>query len=73
MAVSWADAAEAIRLALDAPLPSPFEVMHVFADLPHGKYTNEKAKRILGWQPRDRLEAQWGVPRVDQPSRADEA
>jgi hypothetical protein len=31
----------------------------VFADLPHGKFSNEKAKRILGWQPENRLEALW--------------
>jgi nucleoside-diphosphate-sugar epimerase len=59
-AISWADAAEALRLALDVPsYPRPFEVLHVGTDLPHGKYSNEKAKRLLNWQPRDRLEAHW--------------
>jgi hypothetical protein len=39
------------------PLRSPFEGFLILADLPHGKYSNEKAKRLLGWQPRDTLEA----------------
>lgn len=61
--VSWEDAAAAMRLALRLPsLPHPFEVFHILGDLPHGKYSNEKAKRLLGWQPRDRLEAHWTRP-----------
>ena len=60
MLVSWQDAAEAVRLALRAPsFPSPFEVMHITGDMPHGKYPNDKAKKLLGWQPRDRFEDQW--------------
>jgi nucleoside-diphosphate-sugar epimerase len=56
MTVSWDDAGHAIRRAVETPsLPSPFEVIHILADLPHGKYPSEKAKRILGWQPRDDL------------------
>jgi nucleoside-diphosphate-sugar epimerase len=61
MTVSWQDAGLAIRRALEAPsLPSPLEVFHILADLPHGKYSNAKAKRLLGWQPRDNLEHLWG-------------
>lgn len=60
MTVSWEDAGHAIRRALEAPgLPSPYEVFHILADLPHGKYRNAKAKRLLGWQPRDQLEHLW--------------
>jgi nucleoside-diphosphate-sugar epimerase len=60
MTVSWEDAGHALRCALAVPaLPSPFEVFHILADLPHGKYTNAKAKRVLGWQPRDTLEHLW--------------
>ena len=33
--------------------------MNVVADLPQGKFSNEKAKRLLGWQPRDRLSVSW--------------
>ena len=60
LTVSWADAGEAMRRAVLAPsFPRPFEVMHVNADLPHGQYPNDKAKRLLAWQPRDRLEGHW--------------
>lgn len=57
--VTWRDAAAAFPPALDIPpetLPSRCEVFNVFADLPHGKFSNEKARRILGWQPQDKLE-----------------
>jgi nucleoside-diphosphate-sugar epimerase len=61
--VSWEDAAHAMRRAVETPaFPSPYEVMHISADLPHDKFTNEKAKRLLDWQPRDRLERGWSVP-----------
>ncbi len=59
-AVSWQDAARAIRCALEVPrLPEPFEVLNVNADLPHGVFTNRKAKDILGWQPQDSLRHMW--------------
>ncbi|MBI3971324.1 MAG: NAD(P)-dependent oxidoreductase [Chloroflexi bacterium] len=55
--VSWADAGEAVHWALHAPpLPRPFEPLFVVADLPHGRFSNEKTKRLLGWVPRDRLD-----------------
>lgn len=58
--VSWEDAAASLRAALHMPsFPHPFEVLHILADQPHGRFTNEKAKHILGWQPRDRLEYFW--------------
>ncbi len=53
LSVSWDDAARAIRCALEVPtLPSPYEYFHIGADLPHDVYPNEKAKRLLGWEPR---------------------
>ena len=61
-AVTWEDAAQAFLPALSITLeslPSRCEVFFVFADLPHGKFSNEKAKRVLGWQPENRLEALW--------------
>lgn len=61
-AISWRDAAEAIRLGLSvdlATLPSRCEVFNVFADLPHQRFSNEKNKRLLGFTPQDRLEAMW--------------
>jgi nucleoside-diphosphate-sugar epimerase len=58
--VSWADAARAIRCALEIPtLPSPYEVVHVNGDLPHGVFPNDKAKRVLNWQPQDDLSKFW--------------
>jgi nucleoside-diphosphate-sugar epimerase len=58
--VSWADAAEAVRGALRAPsFPRPFEIFHIVADLPHGKYRNERSKQLLHWQPRDTLDIHW--------------
>jgi NAD(P)-dependent dehydrogenase (short-subunit alcohol dehydrogenase family) len=43
--VSWADAAEDVPGALRAPpSPGPFEIFHIVADLPHGKYR----KVVLG-------------------------
>ena len=61
--VSWSDAAIAVRQALHATaFPRPLEPFHITADLPHGKYVNAKAKSLLGWQPRDRLEAHWRRP-----------
>jgi hypothetical protein len=60
--VTWSDAATAFTCALDIELdtlPSRCEQFFVSADLPHGKWSNEKTKRILQWQPKDRLEEFW--------------
>ena len=57
--VTWEDAAQAFRPALtidEGSLPSRCEVFYIFTDIPHGRFSNEKAKRILGWQPTNRLE-----------------
>ncbi len=60
--VTWEDAAQAFRPALTIELdslPSRCEVFYVFTDMPHGRFSNEKTKRVLGWQPTDRLEPFW--------------
>ena len=60
--VTWQDAGEAFVPALSIPLeslPSKCEPFFIFADLLHGKFTNEKAKRILGWHPTDNLDSFW--------------
>jgi len=55
--VSWDDLGDSIALAVAAgPLPNRFELFHIVADLPHGRVCVEKAKRLLGWQPKDRFE-----------------
>lgn len=56
--VTWRDAAAAFLpgLTIDlATLPSRCEVFNIFADRPHGQFSNEKAKRVLGWYPQDAL------------------
>ncbi len=57
--VSWRDAAAAflpgLTIELDR-LPSRCEVFNIFGDRPHGQFLNDKAKRILGWQPKDGLQ-----------------
>jgi nucleoside-diphosphate-sugar epimerase len=63
--ISWGDAGAVFRLGLEidlAKLPSRCEVFFVFADMPHGKFSNEKAKRILGFQPKDDLSTLWRKP-----------
>ena len=57
--MAWADAGEAVHRALHAPPPRPFEPLFVVGDMPHGRFSNEKTKRLLGWEPRDRLERHW--------------
>ncbi|MFN8496206.1 MAG: NAD(P)-dependent oxidoreductase [Caldilineaceae bacterium] len=60
--VSWRNAVEIFRLGLEIPfeqLPSRCEVFNVFTDMPHGKFSNDKAKRILGFQPWADIEALW--------------
>ncbi|MFN8442061.1 MAG: NAD(P)-dependent oxidoreductase [Caldilineaceae bacterium] len=57
LSVSWEDAARALRCALEVQsLPSPYEYMHIGTDLPHAVFRTQKAKQLLGWQPRDLFE-----------------
>ena len=52
--LTWEDTGRAFASALSVDLdtlPSRWESFFVFTDLPHHKFSNEKAKRILGWQP----------------------
>jgi nucleoside-diphosphate-sugar epimerase len=72
MSISWEDSARAMRRALEVPaLPAPFEIFHILADLPHGKYSNVKAKRLLGWQPRDSLAHLWARRAAQAPPAGD--
>lgn len=60
--ISWENAAEVFNLGLSidlATLPSRCEVFNIFTDMPHGRFSNEKAKRILGFQPRADVDAAW--------------
>ena len=61
-AITWRDAAQAIRLGLTVELttlPSRCEIFNILADLPHQRFSCEKNKRLLGFTPQDRLEATW--------------
>src|SRR5262249_1095608 len=64
--VSWEDTGRAVRAALEAPaMPNRYEPFIITSDLPHGKFSAEKAKRLLGWHPRDAFHQHWRrrVPR----------
>lgn len=66
--VTWRDAAEAFRLGLEIDLdklPSRCEIFNIFADLPHQRFSNEKAKRILGFAPQDNFEKMWHKKREE--------
>ncbi len=63
--VTWDDAGAIFPLALDYPLdklPSKFESFFVCADMPQRQFTNEKAKRVFGWQPTHNFENFWKRP-----------
>jgi hypothetical protein len=58
--ISWPDTGRALRRALEVTsLPSPYEELNISADLPHGRFRFDKARRILNWQPRDGLDHFW--------------
>ena len=60
---SWEDTGEAFRYGLRAPaLPSPHEVFDISANLPHGKFSHEKAERLLGWTPKHNFERLYRRP-----------
>jgi len=70
--VSWRDAAEVFRLGLAielADLPSRFEVFFILGDAPQGQFRNDKAKRLLGFRPRDDVARLWqrGAERGGEP------
>ncbi|MEX1018892.1 MAG: NAD(P)-dependent oxidoreductase [Litorilinea sp.] len=60
--VSWYNSAEVFKLGLEIDLnqlASANEAFFVFTDMPHGRFSNKKAKRVLGWQPRNDIEHFW--------------
>lgn len=60
--ISWQNAAQVFPLGLEIPfeqLPSRFETFNILADLPHGQFVNDKAKRILGFEPWPDLTPIW--------------
>jgi nucleoside-diphosphate-sugar epimerase len=70
--VSGRDAGEAFRLGLEieaSRLPSRCEVFLILTDMPHGVFRNDKAKRILGFAPKDDISALWRKPRSSRPAK----
>lgn len=66
--VTWTDAGNAFDSAVEVDketLPSRCEIFNVFADLPHSQFTNDKTRRILGWQPTNNLDKYWRRSQVD--------
>ena len=58
--VTFADGGRAVCACLQVPLarlPSRAEEFWMLVDLPHGVFKAGKAQRLLGWEPRDTLEA----------------
>ena len=53
------DIAEAYHLALTVPLPSRFEIFHLFHERPGDRFPISKAKRVLGFSPRYNYEELW--------------
>lgn len=63
MLISWEDAGRAMRQAVDvAAFPRPFEILQITADVPNGRFCNDKAKHLLAWEPLDRLAGRWRRP-----------
>lgn len=63
--VSWQNSAEIFQLGLEVDLdtlPSKCEVFYIFTDMPHRRFRNDKAKRLLGFQPRDDISSMWMRP-----------
>jgi nucleoside-diphosphate-sugar epimerase len=58
--ISWEDSGRSLAAAVRVErLATPFEVIHILADSPHDRYRNDAARRVLGWEPRDRLDRLW--------------
>lgn len=63
--VSWQNAAQVFPLGLEIPfdrLPSRFETFNILTEMPHGKFRNDKARRILGFEPWGDVAALWTRP-----------
>ena len=55
--IVWEDLQHACRLALEIEsVPENFQAFNLLSYLAHGKYQIEKARRILGYAPLERLE-----------------
>lgn len=58
--ISWPDTGRALRRALEVTaLPSPYVMVNISADLPHGRFNHDKARSVLDWSPRDAMAHFW--------------
>jgi hypothetical protein len=58
--ITWEDSGRAMAAAVGIrSLEAPFVVVHVMDDAPHGRYRNDAVRRVLGWEPEDRLDTLW--------------
>jgi nucleoside-diphosphate-sugar epimerase len=65
--ISWQDSARSLRRALEVrSLPSPYEVMNIVTDIPYGRYSNQRAKMLLDWEPRDAMPDLWQENNLSQ-------
>lgn len=53
------DIAQAHGLCLTQPLPSRFEVFHIFHERPGSRFPIDKARRVLGYRPQYNWEELW--------------
>jgi nucleoside-diphosphate-sugar epimerase len=53
------DIAQAHELALTKPLPTRFEIFHIFHERPGSRFPIDKAKSVLGYRPRYNWESLW--------------
>jgi hypothetical protein len=66
--IAWPETGTAVRAALEvelARLPSRCESYFVFPQLPHGKYSSAKIRRVLAWEAQHHLEHLWQRPLAD--------
>ncbi|MEW6752958.1 MAG: NAD-dependent epimerase/dehydratase family protein, partial [Candidatus Latescibacterota bacterium] len=57
---TWSEVCRAIRLGLHVPsFPRPYEVFNFVSDQPNGKFSGERAARLLGFRPREDLQGKW--------------
>ena len=61
--IVWEDLVEACRLAIEIEsVPDNFQAFNMNSYLAQGKYTIDKARRILGYEPKERVEAYYKRP-----------
>ncbi len=61
--IAWEDLVEACRLAVDIEaVPGGFQYFNMHSYQGHGKYLLDKAERILGYRPQERLERYYRRP-----------